>query len=115
MRMLMKVQMDVEAGNRAIRDGSWEQVMGRFMEQVKPEAVYFTAEAGKRTGFIFVDLQDVSDIPSLAEPFFMSVNASIDFSPVMTVDDVQRGLQKAAPAFEQDGKSARMPASSAIA
>ena len=101
MRMLMKVQMDVEAANRAIRDGSWEQVMGRFMEEVKPEAAYFTAEDGKRTGFIFLDLEDVSDIPSLAEPFFMAVNASIDFSPVMTVADVQRGLEKASKAFEQ--------------
>ena len=110
MRMLMKVQMDVEAGNRAILDGSWEGVIGRFMEEARPEAVYFTAENGKRTGFIFVDVQDVADIPSLAEPFFMAVNASIDFSPVMTVEDVQRGLQKAAKAFEHDGKGARMPA-----
>jgi hypothetical protein len=115
MRMLMKVQMDVEAGNRAILDGSWERIMGRFMEEAHPEAVYFTAENGKRTGFIFVDVQDVSDIPSLAEPFFMSVGASIDFSPVMTVEDVKRGLQKAAKAFEHDGKAARMPAAGAVA
>ena len=31
MRMLLKVQMDVEAGTRAIRDGSWRQVMERMM------------------------------------------------------------------------------------
>jgi hypothetical protein len=115
MRTLMKVQMEVEAANRAISDGSWERVMGRAMEQLQPEAAYFTAQDGKRTGFIVFDLKDPSDIPSIAEPFFMSVNASIDFSPVMTVEDVRRGLQKAAQATEHDGKSPRMPASTAVA
>ena len=115
MRMLMKVQMEVEAANRAISDGSWEQIMGRAMEQMRPEAVYFTAQDGKRTGFIVFDLKDPSDIPSIAEPFFMSVNASIDISPVMTIEDVQRGLKKAAAATEHDGKAPRMPASTAVA
>jgi len=99
MRMLLKVQMDVEAGNRAIRDGSWGQVMERVMQQVQPEAAYFTAMDGKRTGLIFFDLKDPSQVPVVAEPFFMAVNASIELSPVMTPEDVQAGLQEAAKAF----------------
>jgi len=97
--MLLKVQMDVEAGNRAIRDGSWGQVMERVMQQLQPEAAYFTAIDGKRTGLIFFDLKEPSQIPSVAEPFFMAVNASIDFSPAMTAEEVQAGLQEAAKAF----------------
>jgi hypothetical protein len=99
MRMLLKVQMDVEAGNRAIKDGSWGQAMERLMQQVQPEAVYFTTMDGKRTGLIFLDLRDPSQMPVLAEPLFMAVNASIDFSPAMTPEDVQAGLQEAAQAF----------------
>jgi hypothetical protein len=99
MRMLLKVQMDVEAGNRAIRDGSWGQAMESLMQRVQPEAAYFTAMDGKRTGLIFFDLKDPSQIPVVAEPLFMAVNASIDFSPAMTPDDVQAGLQEAAKAF----------------
>jgi hypothetical protein len=99
MRMMMRVQMEVEAANRAIRDGTWASIMERMMEERQPEAVYFTAQDGKRTGFIVFDLKDVSDIPSIAEPFFMTVNASIDFNPVMTVQDVQTGLEKASAAF----------------
>jgi len=99
MRMLLKVQMDVEAANRAIRDGSWGQVMERVMQQIQPEAAYFTAMDGKRTGLIFFDLKEPSQIPSVAEPFFMAVNASIDLSPAMTAEDVQAGLQEAAKAF----------------
>jgi hypothetical protein len=38
-------------------------------------------------------------MPVLAEPLFMAVSASIDFSPAMTPEDVQAGLQEAAQAF----------------
>lgn len=99
MRMLLKLQMDVEAGNRAIRDGSWGQMLERVMPQLQPEAAYFTAQDGKRTGLIFFDLKDPTQIPSIAEPFFMTVNASIDLSPVMTADEVRAGIEEAAKAF----------------
>ncbi len=115
MRMLMRVQMEVAAANRAIRDGSWDQVTGRAMERLQPEAAYFTAQDGKRTGFIVFDLKDPSDIPSIAEPFFMTVGAAIDISPVMTVDDVRAGLTKASKAFGREHPAPRIPASSAVA
>jgi hypothetical protein len=99
MRMLLKMQMDVEAGNRAIKDGSFGQMLERVMEQIKPEAAYFTAIDGKRTGLIFFDLKDPSQIPSVAEPFFMTVGAQIELVPVMTPEDVQRGLEEASKAF----------------
>jgi hypothetical protein len=99
MRMLLKVQMEVEAANRAIRDGSWAQTMERVMQELQPEAAYFTALDGKRTGLIVFDLKEPSQIPSIAEPFFGAVNASIEFVPVMTIEDVQTGLEEAAKAF----------------
>jgi hypothetical protein len=99
MRMLMRVQMEVEAANRALKDGSFAQIMEDVMRDLQPEAVYFTAQDGKRTGFIVFDMKDVSDIPAVAEPFFMGVNASVDISPAMTPEDVEAGLVKAARAF----------------
>ncbi len=99
MRMLLKMQMDVEAGNRAIKDGSLGEVLDRVMEQINPEAAYFTAIDGKRTGLIFFDMQEPSQIPAIAEPFFMALNAKIEFLPVMTPEDVQKGLEEAAKAF----------------
>jgi hypothetical protein len=99
MRTLLKFQMDAEAGNRAIKDGSWAQTMERVMQALQPEAAYFTALDGKRTGLIVFDLKEPSQIPSVAEPFFMAVNASIELAPVMTMEDVQTGLQEASKAF----------------
>jgi hypothetical protein len=99
MRTLLKFQMDVEAANHSIRDGSWAEAMDRVMQGLQPEAAYFTAMDGKRTGLIVFDLKEPSQIPVIAEPIFMAVNASIELSPVMTLEDVQAGLQEAAKAF----------------
>ena len=99
MRMLLKMQMEVEAGNRAIKDGSFGEMLEGVMGQIKPEAAYFTAIDGKRTALIFFDLQEPAQIPAVAEPFFMGVNAAIELLPVMTAEDVQKGLEEAAKAF----------------
>jgi hypothetical protein len=99
MRMLMTVQVDTEAGNKGMRDGSFPQTLERALGELQPEAAYFGARDGKRTGYIVFDLKDPSDIPSVAEPLFLGFNASIELVPVMTMQDVQTGLEKASAAF----------------
>jgi hypothetical protein len=69
------------------------------MGQIQPEAAYFTALDGKRTALIFFDLEDPSQIPSVAEPFFMGLEAAIEIVPAMTADDVRAGLERASSAF----------------
>jgi hypothetical protein len=44
--------------------------MQRLLGELKPEAAYFTEYRGKRTGLLIVDLQNVSQIPSFADPCF---------------------------------------------
>jgi hypothetical protein len=95
MRMLLKVSIPVESGNKALKDGTLPKTMMGFMEKFKPEASYFTAEGGKRTAFFFVDLADPSDIPSMAEPFFQNLHANIEFAPTMNLADLQKGIEKA--------------------
>ena len=57
---------------------------------MKLEAVYFTDDNGQRTGFIFLEMQDASQIPAIAEPWFLAFNASIEIHPVMIPDDLAR-------------------------
>src|ERR1700733_2295575 len=95
MRMLMKVQIPTENGNAAIKDGSLPQIVGRALEALNAEAAYFTSEEGMRTGLIFFDMGESSDIPPAAEPFFMGLNAKITFAPVMNVDEMRAGVGKA--------------------
>ena len=51
-------------------DGSLPETIQSILDDVKPEAAYFTAWNGKRTGFIFLDMEDPSDLPAVAEPWF---------------------------------------------
>ena len=82
MRMMMKVQVDTEAGS-----GSLPQVMQQMMGQLKPEAAYFGPEDGVRTAFIVFDLQDPSELPSISEPFFSKFHATNLLFPVMNQED----------------------------
>ena len=96
MRVRLKIQMPVEGGNAAIKSGQLPKIMESAMATLKPEAAYFFAEGGQRTAELFLDLKDVSQIPSIVEPFFHGMNASVDFTPVMNADELRAGLQQAA-------------------
>lgn len=95
MRMMMKVSMDVEATNDAIRDGALARLIDQFKEDHEPESMYFVPDGGKRTGYIVFDLKDTSDIPSVTEPWFLYLNAAIELRPCMDLVDLQIGVEKA--------------------
>lgn len=95
MRMLLKAQLDVEKANEATASGRLGQALGSVMEELRPEAAYFTVEGGKRTALVIFDMEDPSQMPVVAEPFFQSANATVEITPVMTADELQAGLQRA--------------------
>ncbi|CAM5657417.1 hypothetical protein ACH4HG_08885 [Streptomyces coeruleorubidus] len=94
MRVMLKASMDTEKANEAIRNGTLGKLIQESLEQIKPEAAYFTSEHGKRTAFLFFDMQDSSQMPVLSEPFFLQLNAEVTYTPVMNVEDVQKGLSQ---------------------
>ncbi len=58
----------VETGNATIGDGSLPKTIESILNELKPEAAYFAEENGNRTGFIFFDLKDTSQIPTVPSP-----------------------------------------------
>ena len=90
MRFLVKVHIPVEAGNRAAKAGKLGTTIQSILADLKPEAVYFTDDKGQRTAFLFLDMQDASQIPAIAEPWFLAFNASIEIHPVMVPEDLAR-------------------------
>jgi hypothetical protein len=103
MRTLMRVSIPVETGNAAAANGTLGATIEKILADVKPEAAYFFADdEGNRSGSIVFDLKETSDIPALAEPWFLAFNAKVTFRPVMNVADLQRampGLERATKAF----------------
>ena len=94
MRTMLKVSFPVETGNRVIKDGSLPKLVESFSKRFKPEAAYFFPEAGKRNMLFVFDMPDTTDMPSVAEPFFMGLDAEISMTPVMNIDDLGTGLEK---------------------
>ena len=94
MRMLMHIELPPEQFNAAVRDGSIGEKMRRIMEDIKPEAAYFTEQNGKRGGTLVVNINDPSEVPRFAEPWFLTFNANIEFRVAMTPEDLGRaGLE----------------------
>jgi hypothetical protein len=92
MRTLMTVEMDTEAGNRGIKEGSLPKLMESLLDQLHPEAAYFTTHDGKRTAYVVFDLQDAAQMVQIAEPLYAGLNAKIDWSPAMNPQDLRDGL-----------------------
>jgi len=90
MRVLLNITVPHEPFNTFVRDGSAGQKLGRIIDEVKPEAIYFTEKDGGRGAVMIVEMSDQSMIPVLAEPWFLTFNASVEFRVVMTPADLQK-------------------------
>ena len=89
--MLMQVKIPHEEFNKAVKDGSIGRTIKGILDETKPEAVYFTEYDGKRGAIMIVDIADPSKVPGLAEPWFLSFNADVQFHIVMSPEDLGRG------------------------
>ena len=76
MKMLLMVECPNEPFNALVKAGTVGEVIERILNSIKPEAAYFTEQDGMRAGIVVVDVQDPSDIPAFAEPFFLNFNAT---------------------------------------
>lgn len=105
MRMLLRVSIPVEAGNAAVKAGTLGSTIERILADLKPEAAYFMADDnGDRSGSVVFDMKDTSQIPAIAEPWFLAFGSRISLRPVMNVQDLAAGLPGIAKAASQFGR-----------
>jgi hypothetical protein len=64
--------------------------MRRILDEMKPEAVYFSDYEGRRGAILIVNLDNPSKVPSFAEPWFITFNADCEFHVVMTPEDLAK-------------------------
>jgi hypothetical protein len=95
MRMIVYVSFPVETFNATVKDGSAGAKMKRILDQMQPESAYFTDRHGQRSAVLIVDLEDASQIPAIAEPWFLLFNAAVEVHPVMGPQDLaSAGLER---------------------
>ena len=105
MRFMFTISFPVEAGNAAVLNGSLGPTIQQILADLKPEAAYFSDEDGKRTGFIFFEMKDSSQLTGIAEPWFLAFNASLSVRPAMNLQDLQAGIPGMTRAVEKFGKA----------
>ncbi len=90
MRLLLEIKFPNFRFNDAVRDGSVGQKMRNILDELKPEAVYFTERDGLRGVILLVNLTEAAQVPKYAEPFFLLFDATVEFHIVMSPEDLQR-------------------------
>ncbi len=95
MRVLMDINLPLEPFNTLVKKGTAGQKIQQILADIKPEAAYFSERGGKRGGVFIVDVPDPSRIPALAEPWFLTFNASVEFHVVMSPEELGKaGLEE---------------------
>ena len=95
MKMLVHAIIPNEPFNTAVRNGTAGTTLKKILDEIKPEAVYFTEFGGKRGTIFIVDVADSSKVPGICEPFFLAFNAEVSFHIVMSPEDLAKaGLDK---------------------
>lgn len=88
MRFLVHIEFPVEPFNTHVRDGSSGDRIRRVVEATQPESIWFSETDGRRGAVAVHELESVSEIPRIAEPWFLTFAAECRFRVAMTLDDL---------------------------
>src|SRR3712207_9417036 len=89
MRILLRCSFDPEKTDALIKEGHLGETMAPILEDLQPEAAYFTDVDGTRGGYLVINMEDASQIPAMTEPLLLGLGATIQMQPVMTPEDLQ--------------------------
>jgi hypothetical protein len=87
--MILNLTFPIDPFNSLVKSGKIGSVIGRILESSKPESIYFTEQDGYRGAIAVVNVNEMSDIPKLAEPWFLALDAECSFRIAMTPEDLQ--------------------------
>jgi hypothetical protein len=95
MRFLIHARIPTEDGNKMIQDPNFLRKLETYINKVKSEATYFYEANGNRVAAFIIDVHSADQIPILAEPLFSGMGAHVEFHPVMSLDDLKKGIPQA--------------------
>ena len=95
MRFLILAKIPTEDGNKMVQDPKFLEKIEKYINQVKAEATYFFESDGNRVASFIVDIESADQIPVLSEPLFSGMGAHVELHPVMSLDDLKKGMPQA--------------------
>jgi hypothetical protein len=94
MRIMLHVAMDTEKTNQMVLDGTIGSTIEGILAKLQPEAAYFYPVGGRRGFTLVIDAPDGATLPSLAEPFWLQLGATVEAVPVMNAEELGVGLSR---------------------
>ncbi len=88
MRFMLTFRIPPEEGTAAAKDGRIGDILQSILEDLKPEAAYFAEIEGARGGYLVVNMEEASQLPTIAEPLFLGLGATVQIHPAFTPDDM---------------------------
>jgi hypothetical protein len=101
MRVMLAFSIQPEKGDALIKEGRMGETMRAILEELQPEAAYFTDVDGTRGGYLVINMEDASQMPAITEPLLLGLGATLYMQPVMTPENL-RG--EAGEALQQMGQ-----------
>ena len=95
MRFLILAKIPTEDGNKMVQDPKFLEKIEKYINKVKAEATYFIEANGNRVASFIVDIESADQIPILSEPLFSGMGAHVELHPVMSLDDLKKGIPQA--------------------
>ena len=91
MKILFKISFPVERFNELARKGTAGQKLASILEATKPESIYFTGGQSGRGVVAVYDFADGSQVPAVAEPWFLTFDAHIEYSVAISGQEMEKG------------------------
>jgi hypothetical protein len=103
MRFMLSFRVPPEEGNAAMKDGRFMSTFQSIVDELQPEAAYFTEIEGARGGYFIVNIDDSAQMPAIFEPLFLGLGATVQIHPVFTLDDMPRVTEAVEQAVQKYG------------
>jgi hypothetical protein len=89
MKMLLRAVFPIEPFNSMVKKGTVGKNIGKILEDLKPEATYFTLTDGERSALMVINVNKPSDYVKYAEPFFLQFDAECSWDIVLTPEELK--------------------------
>src|SRR4028119_740090 len=92
MRFLIRGRVPTDKTNTLIQEGRFPQTFQSIMEDLQPEAAYFTDMDGARGFYFVVNAEEPSEMAAKTESLLQGLGAEIQIQFVWTPEDVQEAM-----------------------